>query len=35
MTPVERKLLLDFLTEEFTKQQEAMDKSLQQRKSKK
>ncbi len=28
MTPIERKYMLDFLTEEFTKNQEALEKSM-------
>ena len=35
MTPSEVKLMLEYLTEEFTKQQEALDKSLSNAKKKK
>jgi hypothetical protein len=35
MTPTERKLMLDFLTEEFTKQQESLEKSMAKNKAKK
>jgi len=35
MTPTERKLILDFLTEEFTKNQEALEKNINRNASKK